>query len=188
MNTAGSVLYNNSLRIPSSQDFFIFYRNFIQEPTVLIFRRTEFHKTIQGKDSYESNAKGPHGFVWKCTITTVDPEGEDEVGEAENDDIHWCLTLIEGIPSVYSVTFENDPERVERFELNEPVRIGQFDPARHVDNDTQQVTVQIRQTYTDRIQQLQAQIARLEKECADQKSQQTALLSDCVKSKEPSSG
>ncbi|XP_065083275.1 tripartite motif-containing protein 54-like [Ochlerotatus camptorhynchus] len=161
-------------------------RNFMLESTVLIFRRTEFHKTIQGKDSYESNAKGPHGFVWKCTITTVDPEGEGDDGDAEDDDILSCLTLIEGKPSEYSVTFENEPERVQRFELNKPVRIGQFDPARHVDNDTQQVTVRIRQTYADRIQQLQAHIARLEQECADQKSYNKPLLSDCEKSMEPS--
>lgn len=149
---------------------------FILEPAVVVFCMDEFTEIIADEDKYELRSKDSHGLVWLCTVTEWNLDDDDAVGEDGN---YFCyLSLMAGVPGDYSVSLNKQPEKVLSFELNKDVLIGYV--VRNIENDTCQVTVEIRQTYADRIKQLQERVAQLEKQCNKQKSFKS-LLSDYEK-------
>ncbi|XP_065075146.1 E3 ubiquitin-protein ligase TRIM17-like [Ochlerotatus camptorhynchus] len=151
-------------------------REFMSEATVLDFRMTEFDSTIKNHGSCKTNLQAPYGFEWKCEITN------------EDDGMYFYLSLMAGKPSDYSVLFDGKPEKVCRFELDSAVKIGVYKPVMaNVVNDSQKLTVQIRQSYGDRFQQLHDYITRLEKENAEHLAFKT-YLADWDKRLGPSSG
>lgn len=147
----------------------------MSEPTVLVFRMTDFDKILKDRGSCEANLKAPYGFEWKCTI------------KEEDSSLFFYLSLIGGRPSEYSVQFDNEPEeKVHAFELDKLVKIGVYRPATNVDNNTQQLTAYIRHSYADTFQQLLDHIARLEEENAEHMAFKT-YLADWDKRNGPSS-
>lgn len=150
-------------------------REFMSEPTVLVFQMPiMLDKIMKGHESYEANLQAPYGFEWKCKIA-------NEAGT-----LLFYLSLIAGRASDYSVQVDNVLEKIDRYELDHYVKVGAYQPV--VNGEKQELTLRIRQSYADKIQQQQDYIDRLEKKNAKYEELEASLADVEKKSELQGSG